>query len=79
MTIYFDSGFLIVLKAMVGAVIGGMLSYGAAVVGSLGVGVAEAFASYASSGFADTIVFTLLLPILLLRVLRHEERDVDRL
>ena len=43
-TMYYDSGFLIGLKAFVAAIIGGLVSYPLTAVGALAVGVVESFA-----------------------------------
>ena len=78
-TIYYDSGFLIGLKGFVAAIIGGLVSYPLAAVGALLVGLLEAFASFWASAFKEVIVFTLILPVLLLRSLAapavEEEKD----
>jgi branched-chain amino acid transport system permease protein len=68
-TIFYDSGFLIGLKGFVAAVIGGLASYPGALVGALFVGVVESFGSFWASAFKEVIVFTLILPVLLLRSL----------
>jgi branched-subunit amino acid ABC-type transport system permease component len=66
-TIYYDSGFLIGLKAFVGAIIGGLVSYPVTALGSLFVGILESFASFWSSAFKEVVVFGLLIPVLLWR------------
>ncbi|MEH0295516.1 branched-chain amino acid ABC transporter permease [Agrobacterium sp. CCNWLW71] len=66
-TLYYDSGFLIGLKGFVAAIIGGFASYPAAVVGAIGVGLAEAFSSFWASALKDAIVFGLVIPVLLWR------------
>jgi branched-chain amino acid transport system permease protein len=78
-TIFYDSGFLLGLKAFVGAIVGGMTSYPLAALGALGVGVLESFASFQSSAFKDVIVFSLLIPILLWRSIasQHSEEEVE--
>ena len=68
-TMFYDSGFLLGLKAFVGAIVGGMTSYPVAALGAFGVGILESFASFQSSTFKDVIVFSLLIPILLWRSL----------
>ena len=68
-TIFYDSGFLIGLKGFVAAVIGGLASYPGALVGALFVGVVESFGSFWASAFKEVIVFTLILPVLLVRSL----------
>ena len=64
-TTYYDSGFMIGLKAFVGAIFGGFVSYPIAALGALFVGVLESFASFWSSAFKEVIVFGLLIPVLL--------------
>ena len=68
-TIYYDTGFLIGLKAFVGAIIGGLASFPLAVIGALLVGLIEAFASFWASAFKEVLVFTLIIPVLLWRSL----------
>jgi branched-chain amino acid transport system permease protein len=75
-TVFYDSGFIIGLKGFVAAVIGGLSSYPVALVGALFVGVVEAFGSFWASAFKEVIVFTLILPVLLLRSLSgHADED----
>jgi branched-chain amino acid transport system permease protein len=75
-TIYYDSGFLIGLKGFVAAVMAGLSSYPGALVGALFVGVVESFGSYWASAFKEVIVFTLILPVLLVRSLAsHGDED----
>ncbi len=78
-TIYYDTGFLISLKGFVGAIVGGMGSYPLAVAGSIGIGLLEAFSSFWASAFKETIVFTIIIPILLWRSLRsrHVEDEEE--
>jgi branched-chain amino acid transport system permease protein len=66
-TLYYDSGFLIVLKGFVGTVLGGLASFPLSVIGALLVGVVESFASFHGSAFKEAIVFGLMVPILLWR------------
>ena len=58
------------MKGFVAAIIGGLLSYPAAVLAAVAVGLAEAFFSFWASNFKEVLVFTLLLPVLLWRSLR---------
>ncbi len=81
-TMYYDSGFLIGLKAFVAAIIGGLVSYPLTALGALAVGVVESFASFWSGALKDVIVFSLLIPVLLLRSFfsahaEEEEEEVD--
>jgi branched-chain amino acid transport system ATP-binding protein len=64
-TTYYDSGFMIGLKAFVGAIFGGFISYPVAALGAVFVGILESFASFWSSAFKEVIVFSLLIPVLL--------------
>jgi branched-chain amino acid transport system permease protein len=66
-TVYYDSGFLIGLKAFVAAIIGGLVSYPFAVAAAIAVGLAEAFFSFWQSNFKEALVFALLIPVLLAR------------
>ncbi len=68
-TVFYDTGFLISLKGFVGATIGGMASYPLAAAGSLLVGFLESGSSFWLSAFKDSIVFTLIIPVLLWRSL----------
>jgi branched-subunit amino acid ABC-type transport system permease component len=78
-TIYYDTGFLIGLKGFVGAILGGMASYPLAVVGSLALGLLEAYASFWSSAFKETIVFLVIIPPLIWLSLRsrHVEEEEE--
>jgi len=81
-TIYYDSGFLIGLKAFVAAIVGGLGSYPLTAVGAVAVGVLESFASFWSSSFKESIVFGALLPVLLWRSLispqqEEEEEEIE--
>lgn len=66
-TTFYDSGFLIGLKAFVAAIIGGLVSFPLTVVASLCVGIVEAFSSYWLSNYKEVMVFSLILPVLLWR------------
>ncbi|HKW83594.1 MAG TPA: branched-chain amino acid ABC transporter permease [Burkholderiaceae bacterium] len=81
MTMYYDSGFLIGLKAFVAAIIGGLVSYPLTAVGALAVGVVESFGSFWSGALKDLIVFSLLIPALLLRsaLVRHAEEETEEI
>jgi len=70
-TVYYDSGFLIGLKGFVAAIVGALASYPLAVAAALGVGIVESFASFWASSFKEVIVFTVIIPVLLWRSLRH--------
>jgi branched-chain amino acid transport system permease protein len=68
-TFYYDSGFLIGLKAFVGAIIGGLVSYPLAAAGAIFVGLLEAYSAFWSSTMKEVIVFGALVPILIWRSL----------
>ena len=78
-TLYYDTGFLIGLKGFIAAIIGGLVSYPLTAVAALIVGSVEAFSSFYASNFKEVIVFTLILPVLVLRSLAapavEEEKD----
>jgi branched-chain amino acid transport system permease protein len=78
-TLYYDTGFLIGLKGFVAAIIGGLVSYPLTAVAALLVGGVESFSSFYASNFKEVIVFTLIIPVLLLRSLAapavEEEKD----
>jgi branched-chain amino acid transport system permease protein len=78
-TMYYDSGFLIGLKAFVAAIIGGLVSYPLTALGALAVGVVESFGSFWSGALKDVIVFSLLIPVLLVRsaLTRHAEEEQE--
>jgi len=69
-TIYYDTGFIIGLKGFTAAIIGGLVSYPAAALAALTVGVLESFSSFWASAFKEVIVFTAIIPVLLWRSLR---------
>ena len=68
-TLYYDTGFLIGLKGFIAAIIGGLVSYPLTAIAALMVGIVEAFSSFYARNFKEVIVFTLLIPVLLLRSL----------
>lgn len=69
MTVYYDSGFMIGLKGFVAAIVGGLISYPAAVMGALTIGLIEAWAAFYASTFKEAIVFAALIPVLVVRSL----------
>jgi branched-chain amino acid transport system permease protein len=66
-TIYFDSGFLIGLKAFVAAIMAGLLSYPLTMLAALSVGLAEAMSSFWASSYKEVLVFTIIIPVLIWR------------
>jgi len=79
-TIFYDSGFLIGMKAFVGAIIGAMVSYPMTAVGAVLVGLLESFSSFWLSAFKEVVVFGLLIPVLLWRSLSlvaSEEEEAE--
>ncbi len=73
-TLYYDSGFLLGLKGFVAAILGGLASFPLAGVGAFGLGLLESYASFYASAFKETIVFSLIIPILLWRSLATKRR-----
>ena len=76
-TLYYDSGFIIGLKAFVGAIIGGLISYPGTAIGAVLIGLLESFASFWSSSFKEVTVFSVLIPVLLWRSLSLEQTDEE--
>jgi branched-chain amino acid transport system permease protein len=77
-TIYYDTGFIIGLKGFVGAILGGMASYPLAALGALAVGLLESFSSFWASAYKESIVFTLIIPVLVWLSLRsHHVEEED--
>jgi branched-subunit amino acid ABC-type transport system permease component len=76
-TLYYDSGFIIGLKAFVGAIIGGLMSYPGTAIGALFVGVLESFASFWNSALKEVMVFGLLIPVMLIRSLSLAHVDEE--
>jgi branched-chain amino acid transport system permease protein len=78
-TLYYDTGFLIGLKGFIAAIIGGLVSYPLTAMAAIVVGVVEAFSSFYASNYKEVIVFTLILPVLVLRSFAapavEEEKD----
>ncbi|MCO5129947.1 MAG: branched-chain amino acid ABC transporter permease [Xanthobacteraceae bacterium] len=66
-TLNYLSGELIGLKGFVAAVLGGFVSYPLAVVGAFIVSLLESYTSFWASALKEVIVFSLIVPILLLR------------
>jgi branched-chain amino acid transport system permease protein len=67
--IYYDSGLTIGLKGLVAGTLAGLVSYPVAALGAAIVGLVEAFSSFYASAFKEAIVFALVIPILLVRVM----------
>jgi branched-chain amino acid transport system permease protein len=80
-TMYYDSGFLIGLKAFVAAIIGGLVSYPLTAIGALAVGMLESFGSFWSGALKDVIVFSLLIPVLMARsaMVSHPEEEAEEI
>lgn len=73
-TLFYDSGFVIGLKAFVGAIIGGLVSYPGAALGALFVGLLESYTAFWNSALKEVTVFAVLVPVLILRsALQHGE------
>lgn len=77
--VYYDTGFILGLSGLIGAVLGGMASYPIAALGSIALGIAGSFASFWASELKDAIVLTLIIPLLVWLSMRspeeHEEHD----
>lgn len=76
-TLYYDSGFIIGLKAFVGAILGGLVSYPLAALGALFVGLLESYASFWNSSMKEVVVFSLLIPVLLWRSLSAPQTEEE--
>lgn len=76
-TIYYDTGFVIGLKGFVAAIIGGLASYPLTAAAALAVGLIESFSSFFASDFKEVIVFTLLIPVLLIRSFASKHTDEE--
>ena len=80
-TLYYDSGFLIGLKAFIGAVVGGLMSYPLTALGAMAIGLLESYASFFSSQLKEVLVFSALIPVLIWRSfasiqVEEEEEDI---
>jgi branched-chain amino acid transport system permease protein len=83
-TLYYDSGFILGLKAFVGAIMGGLVSYPISALGAVFIGLLESYASFWNSALKEVVVFASLIPILLLRLAivgagHDEEEDQEEL
>lgn len=74
-TLYYDSGFVISLKGFVGAIIGGLVSYPVAALGSVAVGLVEALSMFWASNYKEIIVFMLIIPFLVWRSMRGQHLE----
>ena len=72
-TIYFDSGFTLSLKAFIGATVGALSSFPLAAAGALGLGIFESLIAFWSSAYQQAWVFAVMVPILLLCSLRSTQ------
>ena len=77
-TINYETGFMIGLKGFVGAIIAGLVSYPVAAVAAIGVGIVEAFSTFWASDYKEVIVFTLIIPVLLVRSLTIKHHDEEQ-
>jgi branched-chain amino acid transport system permease protein len=78
-TLFYDSGFVIGLKAFVGAIIGGLVSYPGAALGALFVGFLESYTAFWNSALKEAFVFAVLVPVLIVRsaLQRGDTDDAD--
>jgi branched-chain amino acid transport system permease protein len=77
-TIYYDTGFLIGLKGFVAAIVAGLTSYPLTVLAAILVGLLESYSAFFASAFKEVIVFSLIIPVLLVRSFaggRDEEEE----
>ncbi len=63
-------GFMLGLKGFVAAILGGLVSYPAAFLAALLVGLFESFTSFYASAYKEALVFLLLVPALFFQSLR---------
>lgn len=77
-TLYYDTGFIVGLKGFVAAIIGGLVSYPITAVAAIVVGLVESFASFHASNYKEVIVFTLIIPVLVLRSLAAPEVEEEK-
>lgn len=68
-TIYHDTGFMIGLKGVLAAVLGGLASYPLTVGAALFLAVLESFTSFWASAYKEVVVFLTVVPVLLWRSL----------
>jgi len=78
-TVYYDIGFVIGLKGLVAAVLGGLASYPLTVLAAFMIAGTESAASFWASGYKEVIVFLLIVPVLLWRSVAspHAEEDEE--
>lgn len=74
-TVYYDTGFMIGLKGLVAAVLGGLVSYPLTVVAALALGLFEAGSAFWASSYKEVLVFMLVLPVLLWRSLMSSHSE----
>ena len=72
-TIYFNSGFTLSLKAFIGATVGALSSFPLAAAGALGLGIFESLIAFWTSAYQQAWVFAVMVPILLLCSLRSTQ------
>jgi len=77
-TLYYDTGFIVGLKGFVAAIIGGLISYPITAAAAIVVGLVEAFSSFYASNYKEVIVFTLIIPVLVLRSLAAPEVEEEQ-
>ena len=76
-TVYYDTGFMIGLKGLVAAVLGGLVSYPLTFASAILLAVFEAGSAFWVSSYKEVLVFLLVLPVLLWRSFgtRHDHGD----
>ncbi len=60
------------------AIIGGLASYPVTALAAIVVGIVEAFSSFYASNYKEVIVFTLIIPVLLVRSFAQPALDDDK-
>jgi branched-chain amino acid transport system permease protein len=74
-TIYYDTGFLIGLKGFVAAIIAGLASYPLTALTAVLVGLLESYSAFFASAFKEVIVFSLIIPVLMVRSFAAGHQD----
>lgn len=78
-TVYYDTGFLIGMKGLVAAVLGGLVSFPTTVLAAMVLAVFESACAFWASGYKEVLVFLLVLPVLLWRSIAvpHDQDEDD--
>ncbi|MDH2346136.1 MULTISPECIES: ATP-binding cassette domain-containing protein [unclassified Bradyrhizobium] len=76
-TILYDTGFLLGLKGFVAAILGGLVSFPLSALGAILIGLFESYSAFFASTYKEVIVFSLVIPILLIRSMRMTRREKE--